>query len=100
MSSTASIAKSSFLVSRIMRPGSSPRRRIGASGSDAGRAKTARLPPAGTGEFGDDVELRPGDPGEYKLGDAVAGIDPDTTAITTARRVAVPRRDEAGSLVI
>src|SRR5205807_3484704 len=112
MSSTASIANSSFLVSRIMmgalsrrrpRPGSrfTPRRRVGTSGSDSARAEAARLPRAGLGKLADNAEFGAGDPGEHQLGDAVAGIDPDAlVAVVGTRRVAVPRRDEAGALVI
>src|SRR5229473_1605555 len=101
MSSTASIANRSFLVSRTMISGLSPRRRIGASGSDAGRAETAFLSPALGSEVRDDGEFRPGDAGEHELGDAIAGIDADAPGIAAAvRRVAVPRRNEAGPLVI
>src|SRR6266699_3187362 len=101
MSSTASIANSNFLLSRIMmdalpsrgrrRPGSrfTPRRGVGTSGSDAGRAEGA-----GLGELADDAEFGPRDPGEHQLGDAVAGVDPDAFAtVLRPRRVAVPGRD-------
>src|SRR5712664_768086 len=113
MSSTASIANSNFLLSRIMmdaspsrgrrRPGSrfTPRRGVGTSGSDAGRAEAAGLPRAGLGELADDGELGPRDPGEHQLGDAVAGVDPDAFAsVLRPRRIAVPGRDLAGPLVI
>src|SRR6266446_4145576 len=117
MSSTASIANSSFLVSRIMmgassrrrpRPGSrfTPHRRVGTSGSDSARAEAARLSRAGLGKLADDGELGSRDPGEHQLGDAVAGVDPDAFVAVVGRLsgygprlVAVPHRNQAGPLV-
>src|SRR5438094_10470495 len=112
MLSTASIANSNFLVSRIMlgassprrpRPGSrfTPRRRVGTRGSDSTRAEAARLPRTGLGELADDREFGPRDPGEHQLGDAVARVDPDAfVSVVRTRRVAVPGRDLADPLVI
>src|SRR5437764_5410717 len=114
MSSTASIANRSFLVSRIMisvrhAPGSgrgsrvSPHRRVWTSGSNAGRTETAFLPTAGLFELRDHGKFRPGRACEHELGDAVAG--PDQNAVNPGRRglgpdrVSVPRRDEAGTSV-
>jgi hypothetical protein len=69
--------------------------------SSAGRPETAGLAPAGLGEFGYDAELRPRHAGKDELGDAVAGLDQDALfAMIRSQRVAVPRRDETGSLVI
>src|ERR1700719_2481698 len=94
MSSTASIAKSSFLVSRIMsRVSRGSRART--SAGDAGRAKAARLPLAAGGKLGHDREARPPDAREDELGDAVARPDRDLTL-----RVAVPGRDQQRSLII
>src|SRR5712691_3014097 len=101
MSSTASIANSSFLGSRIMTRKLSPRRRVWTSGSDAGRAETALLSPACLTKRGDDRELRASDPGEDELRDAVAGIDHDPFGVVLrARRIAVPGRDQAGAFVV
>src|SRR5580765_3429262 len=117
MSRTASIANRSFLVSRIMMsardalrlipwawvPGSavSPRCPVWTSGSDAGRAEAACLPPAGIAERRDNAEFRPRDPGEDELRDAVAGRDGNPLHLVIGtRRIAVPRRYQAGPLVI
>src|SRR6266446_5725076 len=108
MSSTASIAKSNFLVSRIMssRPPSpeghirfsrvSRRRPVRTSGLDARRSETAFLAASARGKRRYDRELRSRDAGEDELDDAVAG--PDLYRPTAG--VAVPRRYQAGSLVI
>src|SRR6202048_3338398 len=108
MSSTASIAKSSFFVSRIMssRPPSpqghirfsrvSRRRPVRTSGLDARRSETAFLAASAGGKRRYDRELRSRDAGEDELGDAVAG--PNRYRLTVG--VAVPRRYQAGSLII
>src|ERR1700687_391769 len=108
MSSTASIAKSSFFVSRIMssRPPSpqghirfsrvSRRRPVRTSGLDARRSETAFLAASTCGKGRHDRELWSRDAGEDELGDAVAG--PNLYRLTA--RVAVPCRYQAGSLVI
>src|SRR4029077_9080039 len=108
MSSTASIAKSSFLLSRIMssRPPSpaghirfsrvSRRRPVRTSGLDARRSETAFLAASACGKRRHDRELRSGEAGEYELGDSVTG--PNRYRLTAG--VAVPCRYQAGSLVI
>src|SRR5579872_6430817 len=97
MSSTASIAKRSFFVSRTIESGFSPCRPLWTSGSNAGRAEPALLPAAGGSKLFDDREMRPRDAGEDELRDAVAWADHE---VVGPRRIAVPRRDEAGPLVI
>src|SRR5437667_5903999 len=108
MSSTASIAKSSFLVSRIMspRPPSptghirfsrvSRRWPVRTSGLDAGRSESTLPAASSRRKRRHDRELRSHDASEDELGDAVAG--PNRYRLTLG--VAVPRRYQAGSLVI
>src|SRR5260370_887317 len=81
--------------------GLSPHRRIGASGSDAGRAETAFLPPALAGKIRDNPQFRPDDAGEDKLGDAVAGIDANPVGAAIApRSLPVPPRSQPRPLLI
>src|ERR1700757_2868775 len=108
MSSTASIAKSSFLLSRIIssRPPSptghirfsrvSRRRPLRTSRLDAGRSEPAFLAASARGKRRHDRELRSRDAGEDELGDAVAG--PNLYRLTAG--VAVPCRYQARPLVI
>src|SRR5205814_8840271 len=70
------------------------------SQSSAGRSETAGLAPAGSGEVGHDAELRPRGARKDELGDAVAGLDQDAFFGIFRSRVAVPRRNETGPLVI
>src|SRR5207253_9593454 len=103
MSSTASIANRSFLVSRIMisvrhAPGSgrgsrvSPHRRVWTSGGNAGRTETAFLPTAGLFELRDHGKFRPGRACAPELGVAVAGAVQD--ALNPVRRGFAPDRVE------
>src|SRR5438132_9329115 len=108
MSSTASIAKSSFLLSRIMssRPPSpeghirfsrvSRRRPVRTSGLDTGRSESALLAASARGKRRYDRELRSRDASEDELGDAVAGLN----RYRLTAGVAIPRRYPARSLVI
>src|SRR5438132_5075523 len=108
MSSTASIAKSSFLLSRIMspRPPSpeghirfsrvSRRRPVRTSGLDAGRSESVFLAAFVRGKRRHHCKLRARDAGEDELGDAVAG--PNLYRLATG--IAVPRRNQARPLVI
>src|SRR5262249_36553346 len=76
----------------------SPGRGVATSGSDAGRAKPARLPRAACRKPLDDGKLRPRDAGKDELSDAIAGVERDDAVV--ARRVTVPGRDQAGALVV
>src|SRR5437762_13972614 len=101
MSSTASIAKSSFLVSRIMSPRPPPpkaifdfsrvsrRRPVRTSGLDAGRSESAFLAAFVRGKRRHHCKLRERDAGEDELRDAVAA--PDLSRLATG--LAVPRRN-------
>src|SRR4029077_3137148 len=107
MSSTASIAKSSFLLSRIMssRPPSpeghirfsrvSRRRPVRTSSLDTRRSESAFLAASARGKRRHDCELRSRDAGEEELGDAVTGPN-----LYRLAGIAVPCRNQAGSLVI
>src|SRR5438105_3778282 len=110
MSSTASMANSSFLVNLIifartdtpsfpgMLAGLSPRKRVGTSGLDAGRPEPG-LPAAPLPrKRRHDRKIRLRDTGKDQLGDTVAR--PDLDWVTALHGIAVPCRDEAGPLVI
>src|SRR5215471_19495426 len=109
MSSTASMAKSSFLVSLIISartatpyPGLlrrlSPRKRIGTSGLDAGRAEPGLLAAFPSRKRWHDHEIRSRNAGKNELRDTVSRLDLD--CLTAMDGVAVPCRDQAGPLVI
>src|SRR5258708_4828046 len=110
MSSTASMAKSSFLVNRIMFARTdtplfrvllvrlSPRKRIWPSGFDAGRAEAGFLSTSLPRKRWHDYEVRPRNAGKDQLSNTVPG--PDLDCVGALRRIAVPRRNEAGSLLI
>src|SRR3954452_4835664 len=78
--------------------GLSPRKRIGTSGLDAGRTEPGFLPSSLTRKRRHNHEVRPRNAGKDQLRDTVPG--PDLDAVAALRRIAVPRRNEAGSLVI
>src|SRR2546423_14141587 len=69
-------------------------------GSSAGGSEAASLAPPGSGEVGHNAELRPRGARKDELGDAVAGLDQDAFFGVFRSRVAVPRRNETGPLVI
>src|SRR5690348_4659065 len=108
MSSTASMAKSSFLVSRIMFAQTatpifrvllarfSSRKRIGTMGHDARRAKPGLLPTARARKRRHDHEVRLRNSGKNQLGDTVPR--PDLDYITGLRRISVPCRNQTESL--
>src|SRR5216684_4477939 len=79
--------------------GLSPRRPVWTSRSDAGRAEAAFLSPARLTKRSDDTELGASNTGEDELRDTVARCDHDPFRLG-ASRVAVPRRDKTGALVI
>src|SRR5260370_15802204 len=110
MSSTASMAKSSFLVNRIMFARTdtplfrvllvrlSPRKRIWTSGLDAGRAEAGFLSTSLPRKRWHDYEVRPRNAGKDQLSNTVPG--PDLDCVGSLRRIAGPRRNQAWSLVI
>src|SRR5690349_14629657 len=109
MSSTASMANSSFLVNRIIfartaTPCSgsvgrlSPRKRVGTSGLDAGRTEPGLLAATLPRKRRHDDEVRPRNAGKDELRDAVTR--PDLDCLAALRGIAVPCRDEAGPFVI
>src|SRR5260370_7900127 len=106
MSSTASMAKSSFLVNRIMFARTdtplfrvllvrlSPRKRIWTSGLDAGRAEAGFLSTSLPRKRWHDNEVRPRNAGKDQLSNTVPG--PDLDCVGALRRIAVPPRNEPG----
>src|SRR5260370_8856694 len=110
MSSTASMAKSSFLVNRIMFARTDtplfrvllvrlvPGKRIGTRGLHPGRAEAGFLSASLPRKRWHDYEVRPRNAGKDQLSNTVPG--PDLDCVGALRRIAVPRRNEAGSLVI
>src|SRR5207245_5508240 len=78
-------------VSRVSR-----RRPVRTSGLDTGRSESAFLAACARGKRRHDRELRSRDAGEEELGDAVTGPNLYRLAVG----IAVPCRNQAGSLVI